>query len=147
MHFFIMNFRYIYLENHHKFLYYLDDIFLLKISIKYQNYILHSAIHYLYFKWLKRRQIYLFLWAESDSCPLSLSLSSLSLDEEDKSDESLEELLDDEQLELSEATPVSCFKSILSAIAANSGSSFCRNERRILLKIQLSWFISGQWFL
>lgn len=67
---------------------------------------------------------YLFLWADNDSCPLSLSLSSLSLDEEDISEESLEELLDDEQLELSDATPVSCFKSILSAMVANSGSSF-----------------------
>lgn len=65
----------------------------------------------------------LFLCADKDSWPLSLSLSS-SLDDEDASDESLDELLDDEQLELSDATPVSFFKSTLSATFAKSGSSF-----------------------
>ena len=61
-----------------------------------------------------KTNLFFFLWAESDPCPLSES------DEQDESLESLE--LEVEQLDESDATPVSSLTSMVSATAANSGS-------------------------
>ena len=61
--------------------------------------------------------LFFFLWAVSDSWPLS---SSALDDEHDESSESLE--LEVEPLELSDATPVPVFRSTESATAASAGS-------------------------
>jgi hypothetical protein len=61
--------------------------------------------------------LFFFLWAVSDSWPLS---SSPLEDEQDESSESLE--LEVEPLELSDATPVLVFRSTESASATNVGS-------------------------
>jgi hypothetical protein len=64
-------------------------------------------------------------WPESDS-------SSEDSDDEDDDE-------DEEEAELeSEAWPEACFKSIWSAIAANSGSCLCNNNRVVNPSIEMT---------